>query len=515
MKSLFKTVFIIILFSVITRVIGFIFKIYVSREIGAQSLGEYQVSFSIFMVLLTVISSGLPFVVSRMTAGYKAKKDITSEKKLLTAGIVISFVLSLILCLIVVIFIPVLKLIFADERCVIILLLLLPALVFSSIYSAIRANFWGKGNYFALCSTELVEEIARVIIFVILINGAIITTSGANLLAISMSIACAISALVVVIYYFAKGGKLKRTGSKEIYSELIKKSAPITGVRIAGSLIQPLIALIVPLRLVAAGYTSSQALSLFGIAMGMTLPFLFIPSTITGSLSTALVPDLSGAIAKEDYNYIRSRVITAIKFTVFISVIFIPLYMGAGMQIGQFFYDNIQSGIMLAYSSWVLLPLGLTNISSSLLNALGYEIKSMRNYIVGAVLLVASIWFLPKIMGIYSLIVAFGICFIITSALNLKMISKILGSNFAILKPIFIQILIVIPSASICSLMVNLLNNYIPLFFALAISCSVGAICHILLCFVFNVIEVQPIIVKIKEKLKKIRKKSKKSILKT
>ena len=168
MKSLFKTVFIIILFSVITRVIGFIFKIYVSREIGAQSLGEYQVSFSIFMVLLTVISSGLPFVVSRMTAGYKAKKDITSEKKLLTAGIVISFVLSLILCLIVVIFIPVLKLIFADERCVIILLLLLPALVFSSIYSAIRANFWGKGNYFALCSTELVEEIARVIIFVIL-----------------------------------------------------------------------------------------------------------------------------------------------------------------------------------------------------------------------------------------------------------------------------------------------------------------------------------------------------------
>jgi len=514
MKSLFKTVFIIIFFSVLTRIIGFLFKIYASRTIGAQALGEYQVSFSIFMVLLTVISSGLPFIISRITAGYKAKHDIVSERKIITAGTIISFVLSILLCIIVLLFVPVLKHIFADKRCVTILLLLLPALVFSSVYSAIRANFWGKGNYLALCSTELVEEVARVIVFMVLICGAITSNSGANLLAISMSIACAISALVVVVYYFAKGGRFKRTKSKQIYKELIKKSAPITGVRIAASLIQPLIALIVPIRLVAAGYTSSQALSLFGIAMGMTLPFLFIPSTITGSLSTALVPDLSSAVASGDYNYISSRVISAIKFTIFISVLFIPLYIGAGAQIGQFFYDNMQSGVMLSSSAWILLPLGLTNISSSLLNSLGYEIKSMRNYILGAILLLLSIWFLPNIIGINALIWAFGLCFVITSILNLKMISKIINKKLNMLKPIIIQVLIAVPSASICSLFVNLLANFIPLFFALAISCFVGTVCQVLLCFVFNIIEIEPIKVKIKQKLKIFKRKSKKTRIK-
>ena len=509
MKSLFKTVFIIILFSVITRVIAFLFKIYVSRTIGTQALGEYQVSFSIFMVLLTIISSGLPFVISRLTALYVAKKDKQSEHKIVTAGMIISFVCSIILCLLVLLFIPLLRNIFTDERCVTILILLLPALVFSSFYSSIRANFWGKSNYLALCSTELIEEIARVIIFIILISFIPFSTNGANLLAVSLSIACVFSAIVVMTYYLIKGGKLKFVKDKNIYKQLIKKSTPITSVRIAGSLIQPLIALIVPLRLVSAGYTSAQAMSLFGIAMGMTLPFLFIPSTITGSLSTALVPDLSGAIAKNDTNHIKTRILSAIKVTIFVSVLFIPLYFGAGIYIGEFFYNNAQSGAMLASSSWVLLPLGLTNISSSLLNSLGYEIKSMRNYILGAIILVLSIWFLPKLIGINALIWAFGGCFIITCILNLKMISKIIKCKLNLTKQIIIQLLIVIPSASICSLTVNLLVHFMPLFFALATSCTLGAICFTLLCLVFNVVEIKPLLMKIKDKFKKKKKKSK------
>lgn len=508
MKSLFKTVSLIIFFSIVTRIIGFLFKVFVSRTIGAEALGEYQVSFSLFMVLLTVISSGLPFVISRLTASYRAKHDIINERKTVTAGIVISFFVSIIICLLVVIFIPILKHIFADERCITTLLLLLPALIFSSVYCAIRANFWGRNKYFALCITELIEEVSRVVLFVILINGSMASKDGASLLAISMSIACVISAIIVVLIYFLKGGKLKKNEDLKIYKELLKKSTPITGVRIAASLVQPIIALIVPLRLVAVGYTSSQALSLFGIAMGMTLPFLFIPSTITGSLSTALVPDLSSAVAKDNKEYIKERVISAIKFTIFISTLFIPLYLGAGTFIGEFFYNNTQSGVMLEYSAWVLLPLGLTGISSSLLNSLGYELKSMRNYILGAVLLLLSIWFLPSIMGINALIWAFGVCFTITSILNLNMIRKILDCSLNIAKHLITEILLVIPSASICSLLCNLLANYIPLFFSLAISCTMGVVCFVLLCLVFNVVNIEPYASKLKIKILKKSKKS-------
>ena len=187
MKSLFKTVFLIVFFSVITRVVGFLFRIYISRTIGAEALGEYQVSFSVFMVLLTIVASGLPFIVSRLTAQYKAQGDKVSERKMVTASVVIGLVLSLILCGLVLAFIPVLKHIFADDKCIILLLILLPALVFSSVYSVLRGNVWGKGNYFVLCITELFEQVARVLLFIILISGLFGTKDGAVISAISMT----------------------------------------------------------------------------------------------------------------------------------------------------------------------------------------------------------------------------------------------------------------------------------------------------------------------------------------
>ena len=388
---------------------------------------------------------------------------------------------------------------------------IIPALVFSSVYSTIRGNIWGQNKYFSLCITELIEQVARVILFIILISGLFGSADGAYVSAISMTGACLISSIVVVILYFATGGRFKRAKDKQIYKTLLKKSTPITGVRLAASLIQPLIALIIPLRLVAAGYTSAQALALYGTAMGMTIPFLYIPSTIIGSLSTALVPDLSAALVINDMQYIKNRITSAIKFTIFISVWFIPLYMGAGEIIGLFFYDNSLSGILLEQAAWVMLPLGLTNITSSLLNSLGYEVKSMKNYVLGAILLILSIWILPKFVGINSLIFGFGSLFTITSILNIRMLKNIVGEKLNISKFLWLSIIFILPSASITSLVCNLMLNFTTKFFALAISCTLGTIFYILLYLIFNLIEIKSIAVAIKQKFnKKLFKKKKK-----
>ncbi|MDR1917586.1 MAG: oligosaccharide flippase family protein, partial [Christensenellaceae bacterium] len=60
MRAFTKSVIIITIFAGLTRAIGFIFRIFLSRILGAEMLGIYQMAMSIFMVLLTVISSGLP-----------------------------------------------------------------------------------------------------------------------------------------------------------------------------------------------------------------------------------------------------------------------------------------------------------------------------------------------------------------------------------------------------------------------------------------------------------------------
>lgn len=487
MKSLFKAVALITFFSILTRIAGFFFRIYLSRTIGAEALGIYQVSFSIFMVLLTLVASGLPLIISRNTAKYISIGNKKGEKGMMTSSLIFALVTSLLVCALAFAFKGVLSKIFTDERCINILIILLPALVFSAIYSVFRGWMWGKNNYFCVCITELFEQIARILICVIMLSGTFTVMDGATVAGVSMSIACLLSCIVALVLFFAIGGKLGK--ATKPWQDTIKPSVPITLVRLATSLIQPVIAIIIPLRLVAAGWTNAQAISIYGIAVGMTLPFLFVPSAIVGSLSMALIPDLSTANAKNDTNYIQNRITTSLVFSLFVSALFVPLYIGCGELVGTFFYDNIQSGALLASSAWLMIPIGLTNVTSSILNALGYEVKSLKNYILGAVLLLVSIWFLPKYVGINALVWGMGICMSIASLLNIRMIKKITNAKLNFFKPFVVICLIILPVCAIVSFVSSILANFFTLFFALAISCTLGAVCFVLLCLVFKVID--------------------------
>ena len=504
MKSLFKTVILIVMFTGITRLLGFLFRIWLSRTIGAEALGVYQISFSVFMVLLTLVCSGIPLVVSRLTAKHIAKSDKIAERSTVTSAVLISLTYSIVISILVLIFYKPLSNLFVDQRCIYLLLALLPALVFSSIYSAVRGNLWGKNNYVATCSAELFEQVARIIFCYILLCGIFPGISGDMGAAISMSIACICSCIFVVIWYFKIGGKFVKP---KYIKEIAKTSAPITLMRTASSLISPVVALIIPLRLMAVGYTNTQALSLYGIASGMTMPLLFIPLTLIGSLAYAIVPDLATAKAKQDFEYINSRVNSSIAISLFIGFLILPLFVGAGENIGIFFFNNIQSGVLLAKSAWVVVPMCLTNITSSILNAVGLELKSFKNYILGAILMIVCVWFLPQFIGIDALIYALGLCFLSSGLLNLLMIKKHV-CKINLFKFTLKLLTISIPCLALVSFMSGMFNTLIPLFFNLVISCSFGIIMFILLCLVFNVFKIDAVIVWLKSvKIFKVKKK--------
>ena len=157
MKSLFKAVALITFFTVITRFLGFLFKIYLSREIGAEALGVFQVALSIFTVLLTFVASGLPLIISKLSSSLRAKGQVQKEGAMVSTALIASLVVAVSTCLIVLLFNGVLKTVFTDERCILILILLLPAVIFNAIYSTFRGWFWGQSNYLAVCLVELCD----------------------------------------------------------------------------------------------------------------------------------------------------------------------------------------------------------------------------------------------------------------------------------------------------------------------------------------------------------------------
>lgn len=500
MKSIFKSVATITLFSLLTRMLGFFFRIYLSRAIGAEALGLYQVALSVFMVLLTIVSSGFTLIISRTTASLRVGNNKKEIGSLVSSSIVVGLVVSVILCLVVLLFRNVFSNLFTDQNCMHILIILLPSLIFSSVYSVFRGAMWGNDNYFGLCFSELVEQIVKIVVCVLLLGSGMSVIESAMSVAWAFTVSCIVSAVFVVCLYFFYGGRLGRP--TKIYKQVIRQSAPITGVRVLSSFVQPLVALILPARLIASGYTSAQAMSMYGVAMGMTFPFLFLPSSLIGSLATALVPDISMAMVQNDNKHIEQRVQSSIFFALFVSFLVAPVFIAIGDKFGVFLYDNALSGILLQYSAWIMIPMGITNITSAILNSVGMEVRSFLNYIVGAIFMFLAIFFLPQLIGVNALIVGMGASALVSAFLNIKMIKKKLKIKIQLTKKLFTMILISLPTIALTSFISSLFSYVLPLFFDLVISTLVGLLMFVLLCDIFNVVNISMYFVEFKEKLK-------------
>jgi len=498
MKSIFKNVVIITLFTLLTRMLGFFFRIFLSRSIGAEALGMYQVALSVFMVLLTIVSSGFTLIISRMTAGYRVKSDSKAVGRLVSSSMIVGLAVSTILCVVILLFRNLFSKLFTDANCMNILIILLPSLIFSAIYSVYRGAMWGNDNYFGLCASELMEQVVKIVVCVLLLASGMTALQSAMSVAWSFTLSCVVSAFFVMLLYFFYGGKMSKPS--KIYRKVIRQSAPITGVRVVGSFVQPLVALILPAQLLVAGYTSSQAMSLYGVAIGMTFPFLYLPSALIGSLSTALVPDISMAMVQNDNEHIQKRVSSSMLFALFVSFLIVPCFTAIGDKFGVLIYDNELSGKLLQYSAWLMIPMGLTNITSAILNSVGLEVKSFINYVIGGVFLFVSIFALTRFVGINALIIGMGVSTLITAFLNIVMLKRKLKIKIEIKRSLFLMCLFSIPVIAISSFLSSILSFVMPLFFNLVITCGVGIVMFSLLCLVFDVVNFSIYFMKFKEK---------------
>ena len=421
MRTLFKAVATVTIFSILTRFLGFVFRIFLSRKLGPTGIGLFQMSSSILGLFMTLFSSGIPLTTAKLVSKYKVQNQLTQKHKTVSAALVLATIISVIAGLLIYLLKPFWNFVLTDSRAVEILILLLPSLIISAIYVVFRGSLWGEGDYFSCGLTELVEQIVRfVLTFILLINITDIFTAT-KYSATAFNLACLSSAILCVAIYFKKD---KLNFHKLEFKNLLKSSTPVTGIRLASSLIQPITTLILPNLLIFAGQTKSEAISSFGTIMGMTFPMLFVQMSIIGSLSMVLIPAISSLLTKENYSQINTNILSSTKISILISSVFVVLYMSVGDLIGLVLFDNSMAGILLKQAGLCVLPITLCNLSGSSLDALNLETKSLINYSIGsAVLFITLIVFTPTIK-INSIIIAFFLSMSTISILNYIQIKK-------------------------------------------------------------------------------------------
>lgn len=476
MKPIAKAVVTLTAFTVAERTLGFIFKIYLSREIGAVGMGVYSVALSFFFAVLTLITSGIPLVVSKMTA-----KDGRSSGGVCSAALILELMLSLLLCALVLIFKKPIGALFAERESMTLVMIMLPALVFSGVYSAFRGVLWGEKKFAAVSIVELIEQIARIAACVILFA---LFSDKNKAVAFSMTCACLVSAVACALFYFCGKRKLARPNAH--FKPLFSSALPITLSRTTSSVNNYVIAVAVPFLLMSTGLNSEQSMYIFGSCVGMALPLLYLPITVVGSLAFAMIPTLSQAYAEKDYTNMRRQIENALCFSILVATIVFPVYCALGDDLGTIIYDNTDAGVFLRKSAWLLIPLSFENIASSMLNSLDLEKKSLINYVIGAgVMYIISFAFYSRFnMDIF--MISFGASLIVSSVLDIIDIKRRTGFKLTFFKPLIICLAAAYPAW----LFTEYVNSIIPQKLIAMFAAAIGGVCFTaLLAVVFGAVE--------------------------
>ncbi len=438
--NLYRTAALVTVFAAFEHGLGFLYRIILSRILGPEGLGVYQVSLSVFAVFLTVSSSGLPITLSRTIAKHRAHGYAEGEHRATTAAILITAGLSLTLTLGLFLLRKPFSAVFSDPRCADLFYILIFGLSFTSVYAVIRGNFWGNKRFFAYSLIELIEEIVMIVVGVGLLLLVHTGPADVNKAAIAVLISYLASFSIALVYFIRKGGKF-RSPKGEI-RPLLKASVPVTAMRTCSSLTGSLISVIFPMSLMNIGMSSARAMSAYGVVGGMVMPILTIPCSLISSIALVLVPELSECYYKGDRKKLSALTSKALSSTLLIAGALIPFLTVCGEGVGVFLYSNAESGLLISRSALILVPMSVTMISTSILNSLGCERYTLLFFLFGAAAMFACAWFLPPVLGSGALLAGMAADYTVSAVLSIILLVKKTG-KLHVARPVFLLSLLV------------------------------------------------------------------------
>lgn len=430
--------------SIVVKVIGSLNWIILSRVLGGEGIGLYQMGFPIYLMAITLSSAGIPVAISIITSEKLAQKDFLGAKRVFNVSLRLLFVTGLVFAS--ALFFGAHWLIdnhwIRDSRAYYSIIALAPAVFFVTFLASFRGYLQGWQIMTPTAASEIVEQLMRVVTMIVFANmfmphGLAYAAGGASMGA-GVGAFCAL--LVLMWFYGRLKQKLKadlqqqnplatRESARAIISRLLRLALPVS----MSSLMLPVVAnldlLIVPQRLEAAGFHISQATEFFGYLTGMAVPLINLATIFTAAMTISLVPAISESRALNDVFGIRAKTRTAFRVALIITCpCFVGMYFLAE-KIAALIYNAPGAADAIQTMSVGILLLGLHQISTGILQGLGRTSIPVINMILAAAVKVFLSWTLTAIptLGIKGAAMATVVDFGLAAVLNMIFIYKYTG----------------------------------------------------------------------------------------
>ncbi|MBE3575354.1 MAG: oligosaccharide flippase family protein [Firmicutes bacterium] len=477
----------------VSRAIGLVYRIYLVRLVGAEAIGLFQIIFPLYWVALLLGSLGVPTAVAKLVADYQALGDTPRIARVMRWSFALVAAASLFWSVLLLWSVPFLSAqVLSDPRTAPALWVVAPSLPAVAIAAVLRGYFEGRQQMTALALLQVAEQLVHVGVTL----GLVLLVPGADARALAVvlaagSVASDVAGLLILglgmwpryrppavrgpfprpwplASPFPGGTGVAGTGSaagqgmvrrasaasarpapaapasvwrfwhQSVLRRILTLAVPAAAGRLVISLSSTVSALLVPRGLQAAGFTVSQATTIYGEISGMALNLAFLPTIFTSSLATNMVPAAARAALRgpAELQHFAER---ALKLTTLVCLPMTAALTFFGPDLGVLFFASERAGLI---TQALALPIFVTywqQVSTGILQGSGHPglplVASGAATTAGAILVYLLV---PRPnLGLNGAILALSISYLLGGLLSLTFVQLKTRAGINVLKHVF------------------------------------------------------------------------------
>lgn len=443
--------------SLISKLLGAVYRIPYQNIVGDVGLAAFNKVYPLYSILLIIATAGIPLAISKIVAERLSQGDKYGAKKVLRISIVILSITGLFFFLALFFGAETIAKLMGNIELVIVIKSISFALLIVPVMAAIRGYYQGHQNMIPTATSQVFEQLTRVITILVLsyyfiVNGfgVYYAAAGATFGAVTGGVV----SFIVLLFYWKKTSTMtdqivatsgntytkKEDENLDIIKKILYYSIPIA----LGSIFLPLLSLIDSfsvsniLKLVIlkseylfGTYYKAQNLTnyteyWFGIfSRGQALvQFAVFYAT---ALSIALVPAISEAKAKKNNNSVIKGSDLAIRLTLMLGL---PASVGIAVlaePINIMLYKDGVGSITIAIYAFVIVFSTLYTTSAGILQGVGKVMVPAKSLFFGVIIKTILNIVLVYYFSINGAVIATIVAYAFASTLNITAMKKYIG----------------------------------------------------------------------------------------
>ncbi|NMD44530.1 MAG: polysaccharide biosynthesis protein [Clostridiales bacterium] len=318
------------------KILGALYKIPLSNILGDAGYGYFNAAYSIYFVMLTISSAGLPVALSRIISERGGDENQALRSKIFKVSLIsftaIGIVLASFACLL-----PdtLARVLLTKPESARSIEALAPSILFVCMLSAFRGYIQGHSDMKPTTWSQIIEVLAKVIVGLILAKLILSKTGDVALAAAGAMFGVSAGSLASLIYIIFAYFRRKKSEpptlnnecnvkSIEIVRLLFKIGIPITLGSCVMSVISLLDTKLINSQLLSSGLSKELSDILYGSYSVMTSLYN-LPASFITPLTISLVPAVSEAISLKDYSKAGNIAESSLRIA---AVIFLPMCFG-------------------------------------------------------------------------------------------------------------------------------------------------------------------------------------------